>query len=528
MQPTMQSTGRFLRSPSLRCLAAVPLIAATIIAARAQTTVPPAHEPKAEAAASQPQAPNPEREKLPPAVTTHHMLIRPGHPLTFTATAGSIPVRDAKGAVLSDVAFVAYQLEDANRQTRPVTFVFNGGPGMASGWLQVGAVGPWRVVLRDDPGQPAAPPAPVPNADTWLDFTDLVFIDPPGTGFSTIRDDDEARKRLWSVTGDAVALASVIRRWLDRNNRSVAPHFLLGESYGGFRVPRIARALQSDQGVAVAGMVLLSPLLDAHDESGFTDPFGWVDRLPSEVAAARALKGPVTRAGLADVEQYAATDYLTDLLRGERDGAALDRMAARVAALTGFDPALVRRYDGRLDVDVFLHELQRARGLVGSRYDATIGDPDPFPHRLLDGYPDPVLEGFKAPVTSAMVAIYHDMLQWHPKTTYRLENDNAVRQWDWGHGMGRPESISFLQAAMSLEPRMRVLIGHGMFDLVTPYFTDVLIQRTLPDNEADRVSLAVYPGGHMFYSQDASRAALYRDAQALYAGVSRPAGANDP
>jgi len=525
----MRLTGSILIDFGLRCAGTVLLIAATVVTARAQTSPPSAHERKADVAVSQSPLPAPAPERLPPDVTTHHTLELPGHTLHFAATAGSIPVHDDNGVLQSEVGFVAYQLDGTNKQTRPVTFVFNGGPGMASGWLQVGAIGPWRVALHDGPDQPETSPyMPVANSDTWLDFTDLVFIDPPGTGFSTIHDSEDARKRLWSVTGDVTALAGVIRRWLDRNDRSVSPHFLLGESYGGFRVPRIARAMQSDQGVAVAGMILLSPLLDVHVESGFTDLFGWVDRLPSEVAAARALKGPITRADLADVEEYAATDYLTDLLRGERDTAALDRLAARVAALTGFDVALVRRYHGRLDTDVFLHELQRASRLVGSRYDATIADPDPFPHRDLSFYPEPVMEGFKAPVTSAMVVIYNEMLNWRPETSYRLQNDRAARQWDWGRGMGRPESIGSLQAAMSLNPRMRVMIGHGMFDLVTPYFTDVLIQRALPDNEADRVSLAVYPGGHMFYSQDASRAALRRDARTLYASPSRPAGANDP
>jgi len=264
-------------------------------------------------------------------------------------------------------------------------------------------------------------------------------------------------------------------------------------------------------------MVLLSHLLDAHVESGVTDPFAWVDRLPSEVAAARALKGPVTRADVADAEQYAAADYLVDLLRGEHDAAAIDRVSARVAALTGLDPALVHRYHGRLDTDVFLHELDRAQGRVGSRYDATITHADPFPHRLLSFYPDPVLEGFKAPVTSAMVAIYAEKLNWRPDGIYRLANDAVFEQWDWGRGMGRPESLSALQAALSLDPRLHVLIAHGLFDLTTPYFATELILRALPDvGAADRVRLAVYPGGHMFYSQDGSRAALRRDARALF------------
>jgi carboxypeptidase C (cathepsin A) len=279
----------------------------------------------------------------------------------------------------------------------------------------------------------------------------------------------------------------------------------------------VARELQSVQGVGITGMVLVSPLLDAHTESGFADPFGWVDRLPSEVATARALKGPVTRADVADAEQYAATDYLLDLLRGERDAAALDRLATRVAALTGLDPALVRRYHGRLDTDIFLHELDRAQGRVGSQYDATIATADPFPHRPLSQYPDPVMEGFKVPVTGAMATLYAEKLDWRPEGIYRLENDTAFAQWDWGRGMGRPESLTFLQAALALDPRLRVLIAHGLFDLRTPYFASELIMRGLPDVGApNRVRLTVYPGGHMFYSDDASRAALRRDVVTLF------------
>jgi len=509
---------------------AMPFMMLVLATAHAQTPAPPPHERKAEAAASQPAAAPIAPDRLPADVTTHHTLALPNQTLQFTATAGSIPLRDNKGALQAEIGFVAYQLDGADKQTRALTFVVNGGPGAASAWSQVGAIGPWRVILANDPAEPAASPAPIPNVDTWLDFTDLVFIDPPGTGFSTIPGGDAARKRLWSVSGDVTALAEAIRRWLDRNDRSVSPHFLVGESYGGFRVPRITRVLQSNQGVAVAGLVLISPLLDAHNQSGFTDPFGWVDLLPSEVAAARALKAPLTRADLADAEQYAATDYLTDIVRGERDTAALARLATRVAALTGLDPALIRRYHGRLDADVFLHELQRARGLVGSPYDATIANPEPFPHRPFSAYPDPVLEGFRAPVTSAMMAIYNEKLHWRPDVTYDALNETVARQWDWGPGQHSPESISYLQAALSLNPRMHVLIADGMFDLVTPYFTDVLILRALPDGEADRVHLVVYPGGHMFYSNDTSRAALHRDAQALYAGQPKPnpAGANDP
>lgn len=457
-----------------------------------------------------------EPAKLPSDQTSHHVLELPGRTLKFAATAGAIRLTNDENVAQADVAFIAYQLEGTDRRTRPVTFVFNGGPGMASGWLQVGAVGPWRIPFGE--AIPSASPEPLPNADTWLDFTDLVFIDPPGTGYSRIVAKGEAvRRRLWSVTGDIDALADAVRRWLDGNGRIVSPKYILGESYGGFRGPRLVRALQSDQGVGVSGIVLVSPLLDAHVQSGYNDPLQWVDALPAEVAAARALKGPVTRADLADVEQYAATEYLTDLMRGVRDTAAVARMTEHVAALTGIDRAIVARGGGRLVGDVFLHELERAKGRVSSMYDPTVSRGDPFPRRPLSQFPDPVLEGLKAPVISAMVAIYTDKLNWRPDGVYQLENDDAFKQWNWGHGMGRPESLSYLQTALALDPRLHVLIACGLFDMVTPYFTTVRELNQLPDAaSAERVRLAVYPGGHMFYSEDASRGAFRDAAGALF------------
>jgi carboxypeptidase C (cathepsin A) len=454
---------------------------------------------------------------LPPDQTTHHVLELSGRTLKFVATAGAIRLSGDDGAAQADVAFVAYQVEGADRRTRPVTFVFNGGPGMASGWLQTGAVGPWRIPFAGAAGVPSASPGPLPNSDTWLDFTDLVFIDPPGTGYSRIlAKGDEVRRQLWSVTGDIDALAEVVRRWLDRNDRIVSPKYILGESYGGFRGPRLARALESDQGVGVSGMVLLSPLLDVHGESGYNDPLAWADALPTEVAAARALKGPVTRADMADVEQYAATDFLTDMMRGFHDAAAVARLTERVSALTGIDRAVVAHGGGRLDAYVFLQELERARGRVNSVYDATVSDTAPYPRQPISEYPDPVLDALKAPVTSAMVAIYEDQLNWRPDGVYQLENDEAFRRWNWGQGLGRPESLSYLESALALDPRLHVLIAQGLFDLRTPYFGTVRLLNQLPDAaSAERVRLIIYPGGHMFYSDDASRAALREAARTL-------------
>jgi len=491
----------------IRSLSLLVVLVAGVAAAQ------PSHHARPDAARAAPTAAVPPR--FPPSVTTHHTVQTSGRAVHFAATAGTIALTDASGKPRAQLATIAYQEEGADPARRPVTFVFNGGPGMASGWLQVGAVGPWRIALGGNNGVPSASPVLLANAESWLDFTDLVFIDPPGTGYSWVSED--AMSRYWSVSGDIDALAEAIRRWLDSNDRNVSPKYILGESYGGFRAPRLARTLQSQFGVGVSGLVMLSPLLDLHVESESYDPFRWVDRLPSQVAAARALKGPVTRASVADAERYAATDYIADLLRGARDPAALARLSERVAALTGLDPGMVRRFQGRLDTDVFLHELDRARHGVASQYDATITRADPDPHRPNSFYPDPVLEGLKAPITGAMMAIYSGKLHWRPGTLYRLSRDAVFAEWDWGDGMGRVESISAMQAALSLDPDLNILIAHGLFDLRTPYFTTVRILRALPEvDPPGRVHLAVYPGGHMFYLQDASRRALHDDAEALF------------
>ena len=510
--------------PVLRsCLLLAALLGASVAHAQApaETGTPPARP-----GAATPQAP----KLLPGDVTSHHTLVLQqgdfaARTLHFSATAGAIRLVDDKGAPRADVAFIAYQLDGAEPRGRKVTFVLNGGPGFASGWLQVGAVGPWRIPLGGPSGDGAtassASPEPLPNAETWLDFTDLVFIDPVDTGFSrALTPNEDARKRMFSVDGDIAYLAEVIRRWLDRFDRNVSPKYLLGESYGGFRVPRLARELASVQDVGVSGLVLVSPLLDAGGRSFVFDPFYYAGRLPSMAAAARAAHGPVTRAQLADVEQYAATDFLVDATRGESDPAAIERRSARVAALSGLDPVLVRRYHGLVDNNVFLHEVDRAAGRVASGYDATITTADPWPLRTESQYPDPVLEGLKAPVGSAMVAIYETQLNWRPDYAYRLESQTAGRQWDWGHGMtGAAQSVGFMRTALALDPHLHVLIAHGLFDLVTPYFATQLLLDQIPQaGLGERVRLATYPGGHMFYARDASRAAFREDGRKLLAG----------
>jgi carboxypeptidase C (cathepsin A) len=471
---------------------------------------PPAAEAKTATAAA-----------LPADAVVHHSLDLPGRKLAFTTTAGAIRATDGRAQPLADIAFVAYTLDGANTATRPVTFVFNGGPGMASGWLQVGDVGPWSIPLGGEAMRPSASPALAPNADTWLDFTDLVFIDPAGTGYSrAIATGDDARSELYSVDGDVSYLAQVVRRWLDQSNRIVSPKYILGESYGGFRAPRLARTLAHDEGVGVSGIVAISPALDFGGRSAALDPLAWATRLPSMAAVARAAKGPVTHADLADVEQYAAGEYTADFLRGVGDQAAVARMVQHVTALTGLDPTLVERYQGRVGWEIFVAQVDRAKGRVASPYDGTITSPDPFPLDPYSDYEEPVVQALIPPVTSAMVALYDNELNWRPNGVYRLSNLSVFRAWDWGRHMGTgAESVSALRTDLALDPRLRVLIGHGLFDLLTPYFATELILRQVPTLGAnDRIRLIVYPGGHMFYTDDASRTGFRDAARQLITG----------
>lgn len=461
--------------------------------------------------------------RLPPDATTRHVLELPGRRLRFVATAGSIRLSDPQGVPQADIAIIDYRLETAPEAgPRAVTFVLNGGPGAASAWLQLGALGPWRLPMTGDAALPSARPELLPNAETWLDFTDLVFIDPVGTGFSAfLRPGDELRRRFWSVEGDIQSLAEVVRRWLEKNGRIASPKFLVGESYGGFRGPRLVRALQTEQGIGIRGLVLVSPVLDFAGRSAPLAPMSLAMRLPSMVAASRAAAGTrVTHADLAEAERYAIGDYLVDLLRGERDTEAVARVEERVTALTGLDPALVRRQHGRLETDVFLRELDRRGSRIASAYDATVTGPDPFPLAMSSRRPDPVLDALIAPLTSAMLDLYGRRLDWQPEgRRYELLNRATSREWGWGQALNPPDSIGSLRTALALDTRLQVIVAHGIFDLVTPYLASKVTLDQIPESAGgDRVRFVAYPGGHMVYTVDASRAALREEVQAMILG----------
>lgn len=464
--------------------------------------------------------PNP----LPPAVTTSHVVDLPGRSLRFKAIAGAIRLSDAQsGTPRADIGFVAFILEGGDPAKRPVTFALNGGPGAGSAWLNLGAMGPWRLPLERAPHSPSAPPITIDNAETWLDFTDLVFIDPPGTGYSRIlTKGDDAHRQFYSVNGDIEALAVAMRKWLAANKRLESPKFIAGESYGGFRAPKLARRLQDTEGIGVRGLILVSPVLDfswLDWLEGANNPLTFVTRLPSQAAAARGLSGADGRANLADVESYAAGPYLTDLLRGERDPQALARIVDKVAGFTGLDPAVVRRLGGRVDAASFARERDRANGKISSLYDAEVSGFDPAPHSASSDYADPVLDTVKTLLASAMADLTANRLGWPIEARYEILNESIYQQWDWGSGRGRAEALGDLKRALALDSRLRVLVAHGLTDQVTPYFASkLLLDQVAPMGDPARLQLKVYGGGHMLYMQDQSRAALREDARKLIEG----------
>ncbi|GEP11413.1 S10 family peptidase [Methylobacterium gnaphalii] len=484
----------------------------------------PSFAAPSDAARKAPERPAEAREgrKLPADSTTEHTLTLPGgRTIAFTATAGSLGLVDESGKLQSEIAFIAYVKKGSadDIAARPVSFAVNGGPGAASAYLNIGAIGPWRLPTDGRTISPSQKIALEPNAETWLDFTDLVFIDPVGTGYSRAAEGDG--KSYWNLDGDASVLASAIARYLRQNDRMASPKFYVGESYGGFRGPLIAAKLQEDIGVGLSGLVLLSPVLDfAWLQSARTTPWGFVTRLPSLAAAALERSGTrPTRKLMAEAERYASGDYIADLLKGPGSAEAVARLSEKVAALTGLDPEIARRQAGRPTASSYQREIGRDEGRVSSAYDTSVTGWDPDPTAPSSHFEDPVLTALQAPLTSAMVDLYANKLNWRvPNMRYELLNGAVNRGWSWGSGRSAPEAMGALKGILSLDGSLRVLVAHGFTDLVTPYFASKLLIDQMPSyGGGERLKLAVYPGGHMFYARADSRAAFHEDAADLYA-----------
>ena len=493
---------------TLRLLAALLLAATPAFAQTDAPSSPPAERKGAD------------EIKLPPFPadrTIDQSAIIGGRALRYKATVGHIDVRDDKGKVIGQVVYTAYTVPAAG-PARPVTFAFNGGPGAASVYLNMGAVGPKRVQFGAQGDAPSDQPIARDNPNSWLDFTDLVFIDPVGTGFSrSLVSPEETKKAFYANDPDIKYLSRVVYDWLVKEGRLRSPKYVMGESYGGYRAPRIAYELQSQIGVGISGLVMVSPYLDpaSGDDATALSPLPWMIDLPSMAAANLERQGKLTPPAMAEVEDYTRGEFARDLLRGRSDPQATDRIVARVAALTGLDPALVKRMGGRVDSQTFVREVHRAEGRIGSWYDSNVTAFDPFPWSPQRRSGDPILDALIAPTTSAMVDFVTREVGWKVEARYNALSNAVGEAWDRGKPQDTP--VSDLRRAVANDPKMRVVIVHGWDDLSCPYFASRLIVDQMPSfGQAERVQLHVYPGGHMFYSRSDSGAAFKRDVQALY------------
>lgn len=448
-----------------------------------------------------------------------HRIELPGRTLAFQASAARMPVLDDKGRADAEAGVIAFVRDGSDRSRRPVTFVVGGGPGSGTAYLNIGGFGPWRIEFA---GSPSAPRVLAPNADTWLDFTDLVFIDPPGTGFSAVpRASGDTRERVWSVDGDIEALAGVIARWLVAHDRLASPKLFVGQSYGGFRGPGLAGVLRRSHGVALNGLILLSPILDyGWRNHAKISPLSYASLLPSLAASRLEREGRFTPDALREVEAYAAGDFVTDFLRGLGDTTAVDRMVERVTAITGLPAHVVRDARGRIDEHAFQREIARAAGQVTSSYDASVATADPDPTLPRPEFSDPFLSAARAPFTGAMADLMRGKLGMTLREPYQVSSEVVFEGWDWGSEGGLPEAVSALRRALAIDPALRVLVAHGYTDLQTPYFESKLILDQLPAlGSPERLWRRTYAGGHMFYSRTGSRAAFRSDAEAFIRAI---------
>ena len=438
-----------------------------------------------------------------------------GRTLKYTVTVGSLPVYNDKGEITGQVVFTAYTMPGKDR---PVTFAVNGGPGASSVYLNLGAIGPKRVNFGVAGANPSDPATLHDNPGTWLGFTDLVFIDPIGTGFSrALVDDKKATELFYSTDNDIKYLSRIIYDWLVKNGRMDSSKYLVGESYGGFRGPRITDYLQTQLGVAMNGLVLVSPYLDAAASSDENvSPLPWMLTLPSIAAANLERKHQLTAAAMAPIIDYTRGEYAATLMRGRSDPAATAAMIKKVTELTGLDPVFVQRSGGRIETQAYLREIYRSEGKLGSRYDSNVTAWDPFPTAPQQETGDPILNGIIAPTTTAMVNFVTKTVGWKIDARYNALSYQVNRLWHEDDDANRG-SVNELRESVANDPGLHVLIAHGWDDLSCPFMASVLIVDQMPAmGDPTRVQVKEYPGGHMFYARPDSQQQLRSDVEKLY------------
>ena len=432
-----------------------------------------------------------------------------GQALKYKATAGYMLLKDDAGKAKAEMFFVAYTRQPAEDPLRrPLTFVFNGGPGAAAVWLHLGTAGPQRVALNEAGDAPPPPYHLDDNPNTWLPASDLVFIDPIGTGYSRVLPGEKA-EQFNGVEEDVRSVGEFIRLYITRNERWLSPKFLAGESYGTTRAARLSSHLLEDKGISLNGIVLISTVLDFRTiqfNGGNELPYALY--MPSYTAIAHhfnKLPADLQNADLArtlkEAEQWATHDYLAALIAGSSLPPEQHKVvAAKLARYTGLSPDYIEKANLRINPGGFRAELLTKEQQVIGRFDARIDgfNPDPLSHSA--DY-DPSLPAYLA----AYTATFND----YARRTLKFETDRSydvlsgrVHPWNFGPaGNGYLNVAPHLQDAMIKSPRMKVMFCNGSADLATPYLAADYTIRQMRLSDALRANIThrIYIGGHMLY-----------------------------
>jgi carboxypeptidase C (cathepsin A) len=452
--------------------------------------------------------------------------------IAYRTEAAFMPVGGKNGEPDAAVLTTAYIEEGVEPGRRGVCFAFNGGPGSASVWLQFGALGPKRVVVPDDASVGRPPYAAVDNPLSWLEHFDLVFIDPPHTGWS-LTASEAAKKKALSTDGDIAMLAETMRIWLVRNRRMASPLYLCGESYGTTRGAGLALAML-EQGLAFSGLILVSCAMDLNSivfEHGNDLPYALF--LPAFANTAQyhgLLKGELgasSAAARAAAEAFVQEEYAAALLAaGRLSTSQRGRIAARVAELTGLPQALVEEQNLRIGDSCFFVEALRPRGQIVGRLDSRAAGPAAAQRKGEMEF-DPGIEALSSPYTMSAMAHFVGTLGLDIEDRYEVLNLEVNRQWDWRRGtlgeapglQGHTCTSTDLATALRRHPHLKVLAASGRYDLGTPYSaTDWSLARLdAPASVLERVTHRYYDAGHMMYTRQADLEQMQLDLAAWLA-----------
>jgi carboxypeptidase C (cathepsin A) len=492
-------------------------IAFTAIGAFADTTTQPA-DPTARTTTR--PATTQAGEKGDRISVTSHSINLNGKGLKYTATAGTMAQKDETGATKADMFFVAYTVDGdgVKLSDRPITFIFNGGPGAASVWLHLGTAGPRRIDIDDN--APARPPFKlVENEASWLDASDLVFIDPVGTGYSRPAKDEKG-EQFYGVQEDVKSVASFIRLYTTRYHRWRSPKFLAGESYGTTRAAGLSEYLLDKQGISLNGIVLISSVLSFQTivpNPGNDLPFPLY--LPSYTATAwyhkklaGDLQADLTKT-LKEVEQFALTDYLAALARGDDLPDALrQEIAQKLSRYTSLPVDWLLKANLRIDPGRFRKTLLADERKVVGRFDSRVTG---FVSDQIDDNPeyDPSLSLFLPLYTATLNDYVRGELNFESDLPYEVLTER-VQPWNFGNkNFGYLYVADTLAGTMLKNPQLKVLFATGQMDLATPYFSAdyTAAHMDLPPQLHKNITREVYPAGHMLYHDAASRQKLHDD-----------------